>query len=186
MSDAALTPALPARGSMRAVILRAEALVVAVAALVDSESMRSLGVLIQQLGIGPSVARCVELLRDAIHGLQQRVAELAAALADKDAAAGLLGLLRPLVRGLDRLIHASGRELAALGLEADAAVLGPVRGLLQAGGRWAERGEAVLLRLPQQQELDGLRGAIDDLNAAFDRLIAALRSPSTPSKAAIA
>lgn len=106
---------------MRAVILRAEALVVAVVALVDSESMRSLGVLIQQLGIGPSVGRCVELLRDAIQGLQQRVAELAAALADKDAAAGLLGLLRPLVRGMARLIHASSSELAGLGLEADAA-----------------------------------------------------------------
>jgi bacterioferritin-associated ferredoxin len=171
---------------MRAVILRAEALVVAVVALVDSESMRSLGALIQQLGIGPSVGRCVELLRDAIQGLQQRVAELAAALADKDAAAGLLGLLRPLVRGMARLIHASSSELAGLGLEADAAVLGPVRGLVQAGGCWLERGEAVLLRLPQQQEIDGLRGAIDDLSAAFDRLIAALRSPSTPNKAAIA
>lgn len=168
------------RGGVAAVVLQAEALCVAIGRLCGSPSMRSLARLIEQLGIGELVARAAAALSEVVARLRRWLARVAGDLAG---IAGLLGLLRPLIRGIGELAGASAGRLKELGLAEVAPALDPVRELAAVGGRWIERGERALTRLPIDA-IPPLCAALEGVADALDGLVKVLREPPASATSA--
>lgn len=179
VAEAEAKASTPQNGSASAVILRVKELVTAVDALLGSKSMQSIGRLIQQLGIGELVGRCVSGLRDITTSLRSLVSGLRRAADEKDGLSGLLGLLRPLVAGLGALTTASASELEDVGLGSLSPALGPVGEAMKKSERWLSNGTVLLDRIPSAVEVVRLGEAVERLIGSLNQLVTVLQNPSS-------
>ncbi len=178
VETAEVAEATPISGSAGAILARVDELVTAVDALLGSDAMRSIGRLIQQLGIGDLISRCVAGLREIAKGLRSVVSGLRRATDEKDGLSGLIGLLRPLFAGLGALSQASTAKLDGVGLGALAPALAPVGEAMEKGERWLRDGQTLLARIPSATDVERLGGSVERLLRSLDELVAILRAPS--------
>ncbi|ACY14091.1 hypothetical protein [Haliangium ochraceum] len=129
--------------------------------LLASNTLEAIIDLVDSLGGGEPVEIAAQELADILRALEGQLVQLSAVVADPlrhaQAMAGLLGLLRPLLEGMEQLVATSAEALADAGLDQAIQISDPVRGSVDFAGRMLGAGEALLELLPRPEDLESLR-----------------------------
>jgi hypothetical protein len=135
--------------------------------LLASNTLEAIVDLVESLGGGEPVQSAATELADILRVLQGHLGQLVDAVADPlrhaQAMAGLLGLLRPLVDGMEQLVATSSEQLADAGLDKVIQISGPIRSSVDFAGRVLGAGERLLQMLPEPEDLQALQQRLLDL-----------------------
>jgi hypothetical protein len=151
----------------RDIVHRLNALVVAIAELLETETAKQAPEIAVQLGAEAQLNQAIDLLVRLLRQLRDGVARLRDPLRQVAALRGLLGLMRPFLSAAERVVNISGDTLAQAGLKDVVVVTGPVSDGVAFGGRILDSGQAVLAGAPRVEDLDALLGSLDGLAATL-------------------
>jgi hypothetical protein len=93
--------------------------------------------------------------------------ELREPLSQVGAIDGLLGLLGPLLQGVERLLQAGDQELGKLGIGNVQGMLEPFQKVAHAGGGLLKSGQNLIEGLPSYADVEKLAGELAELGKTF-------------------
>jgi hypothetical protein len=176
-----------APGTLASIVRRAGELLAAIDELLRAEEIAQVAELLQTLGVHNTARTVIARLSGVLEDFAAWLETIKEPLDQTWALSGLVGLLRPLVVGVGRLVTVSLDELRQLGLGELQKAVGPARLATKIGGRIIDVGERVLEGLPHsdditalQQDVRGLVRALRDFSARLARPL-----PPKPSQPAL-
>ncbi len=172
--------------TVKSVVVRLEELLVALGKLFASKSLETLVSLVARLGIDGILKRGAQLLQQALNRAFAWLEELRVDLSQTDALRGLIGVLTPMLRGVDELSSAAASGLDKLGLGSLEPVVAPAETFASVGQQVLNSADRVLHQLPTATQIAGLKqrvtdilGSVGELRSEIER--AALAQITTPN-----
>lgn len=154
------------------IIQRFDAFLDAVDDLLASSSLDAIADLVTELGGGAAIHEAASTVSGLLRELEGHVDRLIAAIAEplqfSQIFAGLIGLLQPLMGGLERLVRVSAQELADAGLDSAIQISAPVADAVGFGRKALTVGERLLTLLPPPEALSEIRADIRRLITTVD------------------
>ncbi|WP_428265606.1 hypothetical protein [Haliangium sp.] len=136
--------------------------------LLESTTVEAVVELVELLGGGDALAGAVDEFSDVLTSLELQLGALIDTvekpLRHAQSLAGLLGLLGPVVVGLERLVNTSSEQLADAGLDGVVQITAPISDAVGFAGDLVELGQGVLDLLPSPEKLH-------ELELSFGQLI---------------
>jgi hypothetical protein len=161
------------------VIRQLEEFLASLDALLASNTLEAIVDLVESLGGGEPIADAASELAGILRALQGHLGQLAEAVADPlrhaQAMSGLLGLLLPLVDGMEQLLATSAEELADAGLDQAVQISQPIRDSVDFAGRVLGAGERLLQMLPDPEDLHALEERLASLIQTVESYADAVR-----------
>jgi hypothetical protein len=152
--------------SARPIVQSIKELVDALDALFKTKTIESIVRLVKRL----NQASVTQVVQGGLDEIAQQIGNLIGwlqglrdPLTQVGALSGLLGLVGPLLHGVEGLLKASDKELAKLGVGDAGKLLGPFQDIAHVGGAVLQSGQGVLDGLPTAQDVADLTGALGDL-----------------------
>lgn len=146
--------------------------------LMDAKATQAVVDIAHQLKCGPAVSGAADLVLQPFGPIEEGLGKIREVAQQTTALSGLLGLLRPMVRGTAALAAAGTDDLARIGLPATG--VGQVKDLVEAvsgrGDVVLKSGEAFLDGYPSPADIDRLMTALQDLKntiAGFQKKVGA-------------
>lgn len=155
--------------------------------LLASNTLEAIVDLVDSLGGGEPVQAAATELAGILRALQGHLGQLVEAVADPlrhaQAMSGLLGLLGPLVDGIEQLLATSAEQLADAGLDEAIQISQPVRDSVDFAGRVFGAGERLLQMLPDPEDLHALQERLASLIQTVESYADAVRGDGdTPNE----
>ena len=154
------------------VIARLDQFIDDVNALLAASTLESVVEIIEEVGGGDVIRDLAREFSALLSSLRQKLAELLATieqpLRHAQALAGLLGLLGPVMTGLERLVSTTAQDLADAGLDQVVHITEPITFATRFGRNVLETGEGVLELLPPPDKLRELDHSFAELIATVD------------------
>ncbi len=156
--------------TIKSVVTRFSELVDAVDALLAGNSMDTITQLVAALGIGNLLLKGADLIERALRKGLVWVGELRESTSQTDALRGLVGLLTPILRGVEEISKAAVVGLGDMGLGALEPAVEPARSLGEVGQRVLKGADAALQQLPDAEQMKRLSEAVTSVIERIEKL----------------
>lgn len=172
--------------TIKGVVARLGELVAAVDALLAGKSMETITQLVAALGIGDLLLRGADALEGALRRGLTWIGELRESAAQTDALRGLLGLLEPMLRGVQHISAAAEAGLEDIGLGALQPAVAPARALGAVGHRVLVGADAALRELPSAEGMTRLGESVTGVLERLETLRATVQRSALPPSGEVA